>query len=64
MFLDDLAKGAAIVAPQAEPEKQAQHSAAPTAGVGEDAKSVVIALFGFMVFFYMLHIVERWAVKV
>ena len=62
MFLDDLSSGG-MVAPQAEPEKQAQHSAAPTAGVGEDAKSVVIALFGFMVFFYMLHIVERWAVK-
>jgi hypothetical protein len=62
MYLDDLvSKGA--VAPQNEPEKQAQHSAAPTAGVGEDAKSVVIALFGFMVFFYMLHVVERWAVK-
>jgi len=56
--------GAGIATPdQPDPEVQAQHAAAPTTEAGTNAKTIVLSLAGFMVIFYMLHVVERWAVK-
>ncbi len=49
---------------QDAPEAQAEHSAAPQAGVKEDAKALALALAGMMAIFYLLHITERWAVKI
>lgn len=46
-----------------DPEDQAQHAVAPTAGIKQDATTIVLALIGFMILFYLLHIVERWAKK-
>ena len=46
---------------QEDQEKQTEHSASPVTSVAESPKTIVLALAGFMIIFYMLHIVERWA---
>ena len=55
--------GAVTVPQQDDKEAQAKHAAVPQAGAGQDAKTIVLALVGFMILFYLLHLAERWANK-
>ena len=63
--LDALMTGstAPVVPQQDNKEAQAKHAAVPQAGAGQNAKTIVLALLGFMVMFYLLHIAERWVNK-
>ncbi len=63
MLFEDIQTGG-NVAPQTDPKAQAEHAAAPQAGASEDVKSIVLVLAGMMGVFYLLHITERWAVKI
>lgn len=44
-------------------ETQAQHATAPQVSAGQEAKTIVLSLLGFMILFYLLHLAERWANK-
>lgn len=60
--LDSLMAGTSIPQ-QDDPQTQAQHAAVPQASAGQNATTIVLALIGFMILFYLLHIAERWANK-
>jgi hypothetical protein len=46
--------------PTSDPVEQKSHAAAPTAfSFKKDAKTVVLALLGFYILIYALHIIER-----
>jgi hypothetical protein len=62
MDLNGIGMGA-IAPVQEDTEKQAEHTASPVTEVAESPKTIVLALAGFMIIFYMLHVAERWAVR-
>lgn len=61
--IDALMTGGAQVPQQDDKEAQAKHAAVPQAGAGQNAKTIILALLGFMIIFYLLHLAERWANK-
>ena len=61
--LDSLLSGGLDVTPATDQETQAAHAAAPQVSTENTAGTIVLALTGFMVLYYVLHVAERWAEK-
>ena len=61
--IDALMTGGAQVPQQDNKEAQVKHAAVPQAGAPQNVKTIILALLGFMILFYLLHIAERWANK-